>query len=132
MYFRCINGIKLLLTCSIPVQCQRPDRRNCVRGEGRLRVHPRRAGQQDYRRQRQCSAVPLTVSARSARELTSWAIQRPSGMTRRATCPCTSTGTEDSCSAPATYSVSLCMRRRPMQRENIPTSAPGTMTVWAG
>ena len=58
--------------------------------------------------------------------------QRPSGMTRRATCPCTSTGMEDSCSAPATYSVSLCMRRRPMQKENIPTSAPGTMTAWAG
>jgi YD repeat-containing protein len=73
-----------------------------------------------------------TVSARSARELISWAIQRPSGMTRRATCPCTSTGMEDSCSAPATYSDSLCMRRRPMQRENIPTSAPGTMTAWAG
>ena len=58
--------------------------------------------------------------------------QRPSGMTRRATCPCTSTGTEDSCSAPATYSDSLCMRRRPMQRGNIPISVPGTMTVWAG
>ena len=32
----------------------------------------------------------------------------------------------------ATYSVSLCMRRRPMQRGNIPISVPGTMTAWAG
>lgn len=102
-------------------------------GRKAMNTPPRRAGQRDYRRQRQCSAVPLQQSrARSARELTSWAIQRPSGMTRRATCPCISTGMEDSCSAPATYSDSLCMRRRPMQRENIPTSAHGTMTAWDG
>ena len=76
-----------------------------------------------------CSTA-TTVSARSARELISPGDTETFRYARRATCPCTLTGTEDVRSALQRVRPP-CMRRRPMRKENIPISAPGTMTAWA-